>query len=387
MSAIRVLHCPNMVGGNPQGLARAERELGLESRSVVFGATRFGYQADEVVIGANDHPIMIEAKRWLLLWRALRDFDVIHFNFGQSILPSLLTGLDPSSWKSSPWLRHLYRLYARFLNMRDIALLHGAGKGVVVTFQGDDARQGDYSLANFKISIAQEVGPPYYTAESDAIKRRIISKFARYADRVFYLNPDLGYVMPPQAVFIPYAHIDLRVWQSPPSKSVPHRLTAIHAPSHRGAKGTNHVLEAVSKLQREGVDFDFILVEGLPQSEARCLYERADILVDQLLAGWYGGLAVELMALGRPVICYIRGDDLKFIPEQMRRDLPIINATPATLYDVLREWLTVRKHDLPELGRCSRAYVEKWHDPLKIATRLKGEYEAIMASKRWRPLF
>jgi hypothetical protein len=112
------------------------------------------------------------------------------------------------------------------------------------------------------------------------------------------------------------------------------------------------------------------------------MYARADLLVDQLLAGWYGGLAVELMALGKPTICYIREEDLKFIPEAMRAELPIINATPSTIYDILKEWLTVRRHMLPELGQRCRHYVETWHDPLKIAARLKSDYEEIVASKR-----
>jgi glycosyltransferase involved in cell wall biosynthesis len=106
--------------------------------------------------------------------------------------------------------------------------------------------------------------------------------------------------------------------------------------------------------------------------------------VDQLLAGWYGGLAVELMALGKPVISYIRESDLKFIPQEMRKDLPIISAAPATIYSVLKEWLTVRRDELPKVGQSSRAYVEKWHDPVKIAARLKSEYEAILANRKSR---
>jgi glycosyltransferase involved in cell wall biosynthesis len=147
-------------------------------------------------------------------------------------------------------------------------------------------------------------------------------------------------------------------------------------------KGTNHVLDVVSRLKREGLAIDFRLVEGVPQAEARRIYERADLLIDQLLCGWYGGLAVEFMALGKPVICYIREGDLKFVPEQMRKDLPVINATPTTIYGVLKEWLTVRRHELEGIGRRGRAYVERWHDPLKIAAKLKGEYEAILASKQ-----
>jgi len=92
-------------------------------------------------------------------------------------------------------------------------------------------------------------------------------------------------------------------------------------------------------------------------------------------------LAVELMALGKPVICYIREGDLKFIPEKMRQDLPIINANPNTIYHVLKEWLTIRRKELPELGKRSRIYVETWHDSRKIAAMLKTEYELILSSK------
>ena len=88
------------------------------------------------------------------------------------------------------------------------------------------------------------------------------------------------------------------------------------------------------------------------------------------------------MALGKPVFCYIREGDLKFIPEQMRKDLPIINVTPKTIYGVLKKWLTERRHELTEIGRRSQAYVEKWHDPLKIAARLKADYESILSVNR-----
>ena len=79
----------------------------------------------------------------------------------------------------------------------------------------------------------------------------------------------------------------------------------MHAPSHRGVKGTERVVEAVEQLRGEGIPLELELVEGRPHAEARKAYERADILVDQLLVGWYGAVAVELMALGRPVVCFM----------------------------------------------------------------------------------
>jgi len=66
----------------------------------------------------------------------------------------------------------------------------------------------------------------------------------------------------------------------------------------------------------------------------------------------------------------------------MREVLPIINATPTTLYEVLREWVAVRENGLRKVGRRGRVYVERWDDPLKIAAQVKGDYEAIMESRR-----
>ena len=88
---LRVLHVPGGHGGHPQGLARAERELGLDSRSLVFEASPFGYEADEVVLGLAPtlaDRARLEAFRFRLLARALAGgYDVVHFNFGQSLFP------------------------------------------------------------------------------------------------------------------------------------------------------------------------------------------------------------------------------------------------------------------------------------------------------------
>ena len=158
----------------------------------------------------------------------------------------------------------------------------------------------------------------------------------------------------------------------------------IHAPSHRGAKGTAYILEAVDRLKAEGVAFEFVLVENLSNAEARTLYERADLVVDQLLAGWYGGFAVEVMALGKPVICYLRESDFGFLPQAMRSALPLINARPDNIFAVLREWLTARRSELSARGMTCRQYVEHWHDPIRIARDIKADYERIAQAKSLR---
>lgn len=370
------MHCPEIVGGNAQQLARCERELGLESKSIAFRQNHFAYEADEILLPPTAGRIRLEFARWKLLWIAL-SYDLVHYNFGQSIMPSAIHFRDARLKNLPLFFRLFLHAYTHVLELLDIRILKFLGKGIVVTYQGDDARQGDFCRQHFKVTFANEVEEGYYTRASDEMKRRRIKKLAKLADRVYAVNPDLLYVLPESARFIPYSHIDLRQWQCTPA-APSDRPVVLHAPSHKGVKGTRFILDAVERLKNDGISFEFVVIEGMSHAEARKQYERADLLVDQLLAGWYGGLAVELMALGKPVICYIREDDMKFIPDEMARDMPIIRSTPDTIYEILHHYLTDAKDKLHEIGLQGRRYAEKWHDPLRIAAQLKREYGQII---------
>ena len=372
MRPLRVLHCPTVVGGNPAGLAAAERELGLDSTAIVLERSPFDYPVDQVIWNDGDGRVTRELKRWPLLAHAVKDYDVVHFNFGSTIMPQRVPA--DVAGASSP-LTRAARPYAALLEQFDLRVLARAGKALFVTFQGDDARQGDVA-SRFPINVPGEVPPGYYSPMSDVNKRRRIARFDRYADGIYGLNPDLLHVLPERARFVPYAHVDTRTWQPSAPAGVKERPLVLHAPTHREVKGTRFLLDAVARLRADGVAFDFELVEGLTQSEARKLYEHADIVVDQLLAGWYGGFAVEVMAFERPVVSYLREEDFGCVPPQMRAEIPVIGAEPATIYDVLKELLTTRRAELPEIGRRGREYVRRWHDPLQIARELVADYEA-----------
>jgi len=380
-----VLHAPELVGGHAGLLAQMERELGLHSICVSFWGHPFGYRCDEVLWTHRHTVTANEVKRLGLFLRAIRDFDVIHFNFGMPILPKRLDSTAYSASRARGLWRYTYNLYASLVEFMDLPLLKRLGKAIFVTYQGDDARQGSYCRAHFRVSPVGEVDDTYYTAESDARKQREISTFDRYADGIYALNPDLLHVLPPRARYLPYAHIDLGEWTPAVPLGQTTRPLVVHAPSHRGIKGTRFVLDAVSRLRAEGAAFDFVLIEGMKNEEARRIYEKADILIDQLLVGWYGGIAVEFMALGKAVICYIREDDLQFIAPEMRSQLPIIRAEPGTVYNVLREQLAGGRERLAATGILGRAYVERWHDPRKIARILQQDYQSVfqrIAGKR-----
>ena len=105
------------------------------------------------------------------------------------------------------------------------------------------------------------------------------------------------------------------------------------------------------------------------------LYRSADIAIDQVLAGWYGGFAVEMMAMGKPVACYIREQDMKFVPQAMRDEMPILQIDPGRLVDDLAAILE-RRAEWQNVGKRSRRYVERWHNPDRIAEAMLDAYRS-----------
>lgn len=351
---LRVLHCPANVGAHAAGLARAERKLGLHSTALALEPPLPGFEVDGVLFPPGTGKLRREWRRWRFVLSELRGYDVVHFNFGSTLLPS---------WH--PGSRAALRFYARVVEGLDLRLLPDR-VAVFVTYQGDDARQ---RAPRFD-SLPRE----YFLPKVDAAKRRAVARLGGRADGIFVLNPDLLDVLPPNAAFLPYASVDPGDWQPVAAQNqVP---VVVHTPSDRAVKGTEHVVRAVERLRGEGVALELALVERVPRAEARAVLEQADVVVDQLLSGWYGGVAVEAMALGKPTVAYLADKDLARVPPDFARELPIVRATSETLVETLRELLTRRRDELGELGRRGRAFVERWHDPLAVARTCAGAYSA-----------
>jgi glycosyltransferase involved in cell wall biosynthesis len=376
VSRYRVLHAPASVGCNPQALSRAMQRLGLDSQSLVVSQNYLSYPADIVLHMPQQNLFFREIKRLWAIFFVLPRFDIVHYNAGTTIA-SAFAFENKSGAKGL--LRKLYAAYLRGLQRIEIAYVKRLGIKMFITFQGDDARQGDYSQKHFDINIANQVKEGYYCRISDDFKRRNIARLCALAQETYSLNPDLLHVLPRSAKFVPYSHVFLDDWVPKYDDKKSRPLRIVHAPSNRRVKGTDLIIESLRRLKDLGYSFELILVEGLSNAEARKVYESADVLVDQLFAGWYGGLAVELMALGKPVLVFIREGDLQFIPCDMRDQLPVIRTTPDTIESDLRKVIEMPRLELIEMGRKSRAYVERWHDPLVIAKMIREDYERALS--------
>ena len=134
---------------------------------------------------------------------------------------------------------------------------------------------------------------------------------------------------------------------------------------------------AVSLRQRAEIEgVDLITAAG-----AEALYSGDWVTGDWERLIESAGLAVELMALGKPVLAYIRDEDLHFIDPRMRAELPVLQVTPDTVAVALRSILEMPRQELGRLGKRSRAFIERWHDPMRIAADIKRDYEAAIARK------
>ena len=196
-------------------------------------------------------------------------------------------------------------------------------------------------------------------------QRKRVELMMRYADRVFYLNPDLRRYLDERAQFRPYACVDPQAIepQPPPPRE---EMVVGHAPSDRTIKGTQYVIDAVESLRSEGVPIRLELIEGVAHDEILPRILRTDVVVDQLNQGWYGAFAVEAMATQRPALAYI--DEREPGDNPFGEELAVVRTSRETVRDDLAA-LASDPERRNELGARGRAFVQAHHDPRLIARR------------------
>lgn len=355
---MRVLHLPADIGGMAWSLSRAERQLGFGSDVLVRSAAPqdpTNAVADRFVLADKRNPAQAALNLAGAFWRIRREYDVFHFNFGSSLLHAQM----------APVAQPELSLYPRSAK-------------VFATYNGCDARQKYPTMSRGGISACQEddcYGGMCNSGKRDERRRAGIDRMAERAAHIWAVNPDLLRFLPAEkSSFLPYAISPPALTPVPPRADGP--LRVVHAPTQRGAKGTRYVLQAFDEIKsRHPGDFDFELVEGVTRQQALERYARADVVVDQLLVGWYGAVAVEAMWLGKAVMAYVREDDLPLVPaamaEQLRAALWCV--TKDSLVEALLEAAADRGR-VQQIGVAGLAYAARWHHPAVVAAETTQAY-------------
>lgn len=351
---MKVLHLPSPVGGNSWGLASGEKKIGLDSTVLYRENTWINYPGDIILPHCNSG-VQELIKLLKTTVKIYGKYDVYHFNFGSSLIDFPEIGL----------------------NLLDIPLYRN--KKTVVTYNGCDARQKYARMKQAPICCCND--PLCYNGICNDIKveeqkRRRIKRFEEMGASFCSVNPDLMNFLPANTTFLPYSN----VWWDKielPTQNHRDKITIVHAPTNRAAKGSDQIITVLKKIERNSRGkVCYKLIEGVPHEEALKLYMEADIAIDQIKTGWYGGFAVEVMKMGIPVIAYINEDDLHFIPNAMANECTeaLINANEFTLESVLNELI-----DNPLILERKRVaqieYAKKWHDVTYVAGIVKEIYE------------
>lgn len=333
---MRVLFAPKEVAGQVSVLSKALRSLGVSAVSLVLVPNKFGYKVDKAIL-FNKYPRFFQSifKRFLLFSSLFR-FDVFHFQAGRTLLTS----------------------------NRDLPLLKFFGKKVVMHFHGSEIRNPSYIAA---IGRGVKRLPPLSVA--DRISK--LSFFRKHTDKFIVSTPDLLQLVP-TAYYLPNS-VDERWFKGrerPLQKEK--EFVVLHAPTNRDLKGTKYIVDACNNLKNRGFNIKLLLIENVPNEKVMSLYSQVDLVIDQLLIGWYGVLAIENMSMGNPVVSYVD----PYLRKKYAPGLPIIQATKDNIQSVL-ESLIKNRDKLNKSRTNFRKYALKYHHPIKNAKRLIKIYESI----------
>jgi glycosyltransferase involved in cell wall biosynthesis len=344
------------IGGQMQLLAETIRKRGYNATAASFNDDFRGYINDK---SFNKKGIINTLSRFMFFLSSLLKYDIFHFFWGVSLL--------------SFWRFHLL----------DLPVLKLFKKKIIVHFRGRDIVNPDY-FVYLSSKLSGENVSPVEISRPNQLKK--IEKWKHYSDEVLISTPNLLELVPKAKISAQV--IDLNYWKTSvmPLSTKDGIIRVVHAPSYRVTKGTELIINAINTVKNKGYPVELVLVENLSYDRTKEIYEICDIGIDQLLIGWYGKYSVEVMALGKPVICYIDPKYTKYRP-----DLPIVSANEESLEQVLED--LIRNPDLRrEIGKKSMEYVSKYHDVEQVVDQLfeiyglKGKTkrnEFIESAKMW----
>lgn len=338
-------------------LARCDRLLGFRSNSLVFTTYYIARDFDidlslpdriagrlERLSGLPVHELF----RKLVLALVMLRYDVIHSFYDRAIL------LRPERYG---------------IQLTELAAMKAAGKRFYTYAYGADVRSREKTLALGRPNLCEECPEPgkycICTAEEHAAS---MVRLDGHTTARLAMGDMTAYV--PGCRDIHYWPLDLdRLQAAPMPPRAGRPLRVAHAPNHPHFKGTRFLLEAIERLQQEGHAIELVRVQGVPNEQVLELFASSDLVADQFVAGFHGYTALEAMATGRPVMCFLRGPDMMVDAESC----PIINTRPDEIYDVLRRCAT-GSIDLDGIGERSRRYVERYYSLEAVAARLGRLY-------------
>lgn len=283
---------------------------------------------------------------------------------------------------------HFNYMEVFFFYPLNLLILKMFGKKIICTFRGSEVRSNLDFLPKELFRKSKKPWPKYYQRISQnqskwaIFKKRIrMNLFCYLADKVVLTGPFLVSSVSRFDTIIPYAR-DIKQINKNLIKTNK-KITVLHVPTEPDVKGTAEIEKIFKKLAKKysprggaGPNINFkIILEALPREQLLKEMSQADIIVDQIIVGWYGGQAVEAMAMGKTVLAFINPVYLHFV--NFAQDLPIYNTNPWSLKKDL-EFLINSPKECQRIGQDGIKFVRKYHEASKIAAKYLEIYREMI---------
>jgi hypothetical protein len=268
----------------------------------------------------------------------IADYDVFHFVFNRTLMP----------------------------NSTDIIPLKQLNKKVFMHNLGSEIRIPE---------IAKKHHPFWNNAQdyldglnSEMIKNNL-KTFSRWIDHCIVNDYEMksyvkDYYKNVHMIGLP---IDLEKYAYKPQEDhLPIRI--VHAPTNKSVKGSIFFEEAIEKLSQK-YHISYQRIENMDHEQAINLINDSDIVLDQLIIGTYGSLAMESMAMGKCIVSFINPN----LDTPHNEPIPIWNTTIENVYDRIEEIILSFEKRL-SLSNKARNYVERNNDCNLICEKLLKLY-------------
>lgn len=252
----------------------------------------------------------------------------------------------------------------------ELAALEEAGVSVAFLGHGTDVRDPDNHMRLTPWSPYAE-DPRTPVLRADAAEN--LALLRRLRRPTFVSTPDLIEDVP-WAIWCPVV-VDAARFASDRPILQGERARVIHASSNPLQKGSDRIEPALAPLIEAGA-LEYELITATPAAEMPGVFAAADIVLDQFRLGSYGVAAAEAMAAGRVVLGHVVPEVRDRILRDTGLELPIVEATPDTLGDVVAELIAdpVRARAVAAAGpvyvaavhsgaRSAEALLRNWIDP------------------------
>lgn len=375
---MRIFIGPAEIAGLGAGWVKGLRAIGLSADLVCASRHPFAY-SDDALPGLAT-----------LAWTRLRNWRVA-LPRRRYLTRNLALALEQLvRWWVLAWAMRRYDafvfLYGETItNTRaELALLRAAGKRVVVTFVGSDARPPYIDGSLFP---ADQPFDALAAARAARRQQRKVARLERGAN-VCINAPATAHFH--RRRFINWFAIGIPR-DVPPAAPAPPRpaLRLLHSPSHPVLKGTASIRAMVDRLNARGLKVELVTIEGRPNAEVMLAMRDCDLIVDQLysdtpmagfategaslgravLVGGYRATAAarDLVGLPAPPTCFVLPEDFEAALEHLVRDHAARESLGAAVHTfVARQWqqtavaqrlYRVLRGDVPDAW---------WYDPAQV---------------------